>query len=148
MFSSLMTPTSPRLTTVAADTLHLAVTPVQEYSEPSWFAVILIGILSIVGSIFVFVSARAMYLAPDALSQLNMTGPAMGVGVPLLIAANLVYSWSTEGFSVGILIRAVVAITALLAVSAVGTFFMGRALHATHWDHTAPLSGGTRAPGA
>lgn len=116
-----------------------------QYSEPSWFAVILTGILAIAGSIFIFVTARAMYLAPDALSQVNMVGPAVGLGLPLLIAANLVYSFATEGFVLGYLIRAIVAITALLVVSSVGSSVMGRALHATHWDHTVPLSGGKRA---
>ena len=116
-----------------------------EFSEPGWLGAITAGVLAILGAIFIFVSARAMYLAPDALSQVNMVGPAIGVGLPLLISANLVYSWSTEGFILGELIRAVVAITALLVIGAVGSYVMGRALHATHWDHTVPLSGGQRA---
>lgn len=116
-----------------------------EFSEPGWLGAITAGVLAILGAIFIFVSARAMYLAPDALSQVNMVGPAIGVGLPLLISANLVYSWSTEGFILGELIRAVVAITALLVIGAVGSYVMGRALHATHWDHTVPLSGGQKA---
>lgn len=116
-----------------------------QFHEPSWWAAILAGLLAIIGAVFIFVSARAMYLAPDALSQVNMVGPAVGVGLPLLISANLVYSWSTEGFVWGELIRAIIAITALLVVGAVGSYVMGRALHATHWDHTVPLSGGKRA---
>ena len=115
-----------------------------EFHEPSWLAVIVAGTLAIVGEMYVLVSARAMYLAPDALSQLNMVGPAVGVGMPLLIAANLVYSWSIEGFVLGHWIRAIVAIFALLVMSAVGSYAMGRALHASHWDHTVPLSGGQR----
>ena len=130
------------MTETGSNALLLAAEQV-EYQEPGWFAVILIGILAITGSVFVLVSARAMYLAPDALSQLNMTGPALGVGIPLLICANLVFHFSTEGFQLGYLIRACVAITAFLVISSVGSFFMGRALHATHWDHTVPLSGGT-----
>lgn len=116
-----------------------------EFSEPGWLGAITAGVLAILGAIFIFVSARAMYLAPDALSQVNMVGPAVGVGLPLLISANLVYSWSTEGFVLGELIRAIVAITALLVIGAAGSYVMGRALHATHWDHTVPLSGGQRA---
>lgn len=116
-----------------------------EFSEPGWLGAITAGVLAILGAIFIFVSARAMYLAPDALSQVNMVGPAVGVGLPLLISANLVYSWSTEGFVLGELIRAIVAITALLVIGAVGSYVMGRALHATHWDHTVPLSGGQKA---
>lgn len=115
------------------------------FHEPSWFAAILAGTLAILGAVFVFVSARAMYLAPDALSQVNMIGPAVGVGIPLLISANLVYTIATEGFAIGLVIRAVLAIVALLVVGAVGSYVMGRALHATHWDHTVPLSGGQRA---
>lgn len=116
-----------------------------EFSEPGWLGAITAGVLAILGAIFIFVSARAMYLAPDALSQVNMVGPAVGVGLPLLISANLVYSWSTEGFVLGELIRAIVAIVALLVIGAVGSYVMGRALHATHWDHTVPLSGGQKA---
>ena len=116
-----------------------------EFSEPGWLGAITAGVLAILGAIFIFVSARAMYLAPDALSQVNMVGPAVGVGLPLLISANLVYSWSTEGFVLGELIRAIVAITALLVIGAVGSYVMGRTLHATHWDHTVPLSGGQKA---
>lgn len=116
-----------------------------EFNEPGWLGAITAGVLAILGAIFIFVSARAMYLAPDALSQVNMVGPAVGVGLPLLISANLVYSWSTEGFVLGELIRAIVAITALLVIGAVGSYVMGRALHATHWDHTVPLSGGQKA---
>ncbi|MHA7686146.1 Na+/H+ antiporter subunit G [Corynebacterium jeikeium] len=116
-----------------------------EFSEPGWLGAITAGVLAILGALFIFVSARAMYLAPDALSQVNMVGPAVGVGLPLLISANLVYSWSTEGFVLGELIRAIVAITALLVIGAVGSYVMGRALHATHWDHTVPLSGGQKA---
>ena len=132
---------------LASDSMFLLAAAKEQvqYSEPSWFAVILTGILAITGAVFIFVSARAMYLAPDALSQVNMVGPAVGLGLPLLIAANLVYSFATEGFVLGYLIRAIVAITALLVVSSVGSSVMGRALHATHWDHTVPLSGGKRA---
>ncbi|WP_293790891.1 Na+/H+ antiporter subunit G [uncultured Corynebacterium sp.] len=126
-------------------TLLAAAGDMVEFSEPGWLGAITAGVLAILGSIFIFVSARAMYLAPDALSQVNMVGPAVGVGLPLLICSNLVYSWSTEGFILGELIRAIVAITALLVVGAVGSYVMGRALHATHWDHTVPLSGGQKA---
>ena len=126
-------------------TLLAAAGDMVEFSEPGWLGAITAGVLAILGSIFIFVSARAMYLAPDALSQVNMVGPAIGVGLPLLISANLVYSWSTEGFILGELIRAIVAITALLVIGATGSYVMGRALHATHWDHTVPLSGGQKA---
>lgn len=117
---------------------------VKHFNEPNWFAAILAGSLAILGAFFIFVGARAMFLAPDALSQVNMVGPAVGVGLPLLICANLVNSIAVEGFMWGHLIRAVVAIFALLVVSSVGSYVMGRALHATHWDHTVPLSGGQR----
>lgn len=126
-------------------TLLAAAGDMVEFSEPGWLGAITAGVLAILGAVFIFVSARAMYLAPDALSQVNMVGPAIGVGLPLLISANLVYSWSTEGFILGELIRAIVAITALLVIGATGSYVMGRALHATHWDHTVPLSGGQKA---
>lgn len=116
-----------------------------EFHEPTWLVAIVSSVLALAGAVFVFVSARAMYLAPDALSQINMIGPAAGVGLPLLILSNLVYTWGEIGFHWGHLIRAIGAIFLLLVVQAVGSYIMGRALHATHWDHTAPLSGGKRA---
>lgn len=117
----------------------------KEFNEPNWPAAILAGVLALLGALFVFVSARAMYLAPDAISQINMLGPATGVGLPLLILANLVHSWSLHGWETGEFIRAIGAIFLLLIVQSVGSYIMGRSLHATHWDHTVPLSGGQRA---
>src|SRR5699024_6847424 len=135
-------------TAASTNELLLAASEQVEYQEPGWFAVILIGILAITGSVFVLVSARAMYLAPDALSQLNMTGPVLGVGIPLLICANLVFHFATEAFFVGYRVRSFVAITAILVISSFCSFFMGRALHAIHLDPTAPLPGGTCPPDA
>lgn len=116
-----------------------------EFGEPSWPLAILTGVLALLGAVFVFVSARAMYLAPDAISQINMLGPATGVGLPLLILANLVHSWGVHGWETGEFLRAIGAIFLLLVVQSVGSYIMGRSLHATHWDHTVPLSGGQRA---
>ena len=118
---------------------------VQETSEIGWIPAIIVSVLAVIGSLYVLVSAVAMYLAPDALSQVNMIGPALGMGLPLLVAADFVHSWATEDFAVGYLVRGIVAVLALLIVQAVGSYVMGRALHATLWDHTVPLSGGERA---
>ncbi|RAV31780.1 Na+/H+ antiporter subunit G [Corynebacterium heidelbergense] len=125
-------------------TTMLAAEDMVHYSEMSWLGAGLCAVLVIAGSILVFASARAMYLAPDAISQINMLGPGVGVGLPLLIAANLVHTWDTQGFELGILLKSVLAITGLLVVQAAGSSVMGRALHATHWDHTVPLSGGKK----
>lgn len=116
-----------------------------DFQEPTWPIAIISGLLALAGAVYVFVSARAMYLAPDAISQINMIGPAAGVGLPLLVLSNLVYSWGEVGFDLGTFFRAIVSIFMLLIVQAVGSYIMGRTLHATHWDHTVPLSGGERA---
>ena len=116
----------------------------QDVPELGWVGAVLVGVLALAGAVFILVSAVAMYLAPDALSQVNMLGPALGVGVPLLIISHLVYSWATVGFVAGEFLRAVVAVAALLVVQSVGSYVMGRALHAVHWDHTVPLSGGEK----
>ncbi|WP_297007936.1 Na+/H+ antiporter subunit G [uncultured Corynebacterium sp.] len=129
------------LTVLAAETGQMRV-----YQDLTWWAAVVVGVLALAGALFILVSAVAMYLAPDALSQVNMLGPAMGMGLPLLIIAHLVYSWTTTGFNLGELLEAVGAIGALLIVQAVGSYVVGRALHATHWDHTVPLSGGEREP--
>ncbi len=139
---TLMTQTSASSST---QSLLAAGTEMVHYSEPSWLGAILTGLFAVAGAIFILVSARAMYLAPDALSQINMLGPGVGVGIPLLICANLIYSWDTQGFQIPVLLRAIVAITGMLVIQAVGSYIMGRAVHATHWDHTVPLSGGKRA---
>lgn len=115
---------------------------VLETNEIGWVPAIIAGVLALVGALYIMVPAVAMYLAPDALSQVNMLGPALGMGLPLLVAADLVHSWALEGFVPGYFIRAIVAVFALLVVQAVGSYVMGRALHATLWDHTVPLSGG------
>lgn len=114
-------------------------------NEPSWLGAIIVGLLAITASVFILTSARAMFLAPDALSQVNMAGPAINVGLPLLIIANFVHTWDTEGFIVEDAVLSIVAILMLLLLSATGSFVMGRAVHATHWDHSVPLSGGQRA---
>lgn len=114
-------------------------------TAPSWPGAILVGLLAITASVFILTSARAMFLAPDALSQVNMAGPAINVGLPLLIIANFVHTVDTEGFSGEDLVLSLVAITMLLLLSATGSYVMGRAVHATHWDHSVPLSGGQRA---
>lgn len=118
----------------------------REYHDLTWWGAVVVGVLALAGALFILVSAVAMYLAPDALSQVNMLGPAMGMGLPLLIISHLTHSWMTGGFALGELLEAVGAIGALLVVQAVGSYVVGRALHATHWDHTVPLSGGEREP--
>lgn len=123
--------------------MHLALSEAIEYNEIGWVAAVITGVLAIVGALYVLVSAVDMYLAPDALSQVNMLGPVLGMGIPLLVAADLVNSWATEGFTVGYFVRAIVAIITLLVSQSVGSYVLGRALHATMWDHTVPLSGGT-----
>lgn len=97
----------------------------QDVPELGWVGAVLVGVLALAGAVFILVSAVAMYLAPDALSQVNMLGPAMGVGVPLLIISHLVYSWATVGFVAGEFLRAVVAVAALLVVQSVGSYVMG-----------------------
>lgn len=136
------------MTTQTLSTVHLLAAEgsvVEETSDIGWIPAIIVSILAVVGALYVLVSAVAMYLAPDALSQVNMLGPALGMGLPLLVAADFVNSWATEGFVFGYLVRGIVAVLALLVVQAVGSYVMGRALHATLWDHTVPLSGGERA---
>lgn len=127
------------VTVLAASTPEL-----REYNELTWWSAVVVGVLALTGALFILVSAVAMYLAPDALSQVNMLGPALAMGLPLLIVSHLVYSWVTEGFSPGDLLEAGGAIVALLVVQTIGSSVMGRALHATQWDHTVPLSGGER----
>lgn len=68
--------------------------------------------------------------APDALTRVNLTGPITGVGVPLLIIANMIHSIADGDEWYVVLVKSVIAIVACLMVASVGSFVMGRSVHA------------------
>lgn len=92
--------------------------------------VVVVGVLVIAASVTFIDEAIEMWRAPDALTRVNLTGPVGGVGIPLLLVANLV--WSIYGGDVWwvVLMKTVVALFGVLVVSSVGSFVLGRAIHA------------------
>ena len=76
------------------------------------------------------VAATVLQLrAPDALTRANLLGPLVCVAFPILILAKLIYSWSTTGFDLNDLVRAVLAVAGVWIVASVATFVMGRSIY-------------------
>ena len=94
------------------------------------FIEILIAVLVIAAALCFAATVIELYRAPDALTRLNLTGPIVGVAIPLLIIANLLNTW-LNGWEVGPpLIKSIVAITGYLVVVSIASFTLGRSLHA------------------
>lgn len=90
-------------------------------------AVTLVGVLGITGSLLVLVSAIAMFRVRDALSRINVFSPATGLGLPLIVVAAFVYDLHAEGFRLGSLLMAIVAVVCLITVSSVASNTLARA---------------------
>ncbi|MBV7293535.1 Na+/H+ antiporter subunit G [Corynebacterium sp. TAE3-ERU16] len=94
------------------------------------FTEIIISLVLLFAASMTLVTAAALWRAPDALTRANLLGPTIGVALPLIIAAHLLHDWSTSGFVATDLLRACVAITGLLVIASVSTFYMGRSIFA------------------
>ena len=91
---------------------------------------IIISLTLLFAASMTLVTAAAMWRSPDALTRANLLGPTIGVALPPIIAAHLLYDWSTTGFVATDLVRACVAITALLVIASLSTFYIGRSIFA------------------
>ncbi|CAB0950144.1 Na+/H+ antiporter subunit G [Corynebacterium diphtheriae] len=90
------------------------------------------SVLIIIAGLLFVVSATALWHAPDALTRANLLGPATSVALPLIVIATLLHDIGAGSFEINHLVRAIVAIVAIVAlwvVLAVASFVMGRALH-------------------
>ncbi|AKK07682.1 Na+/H+ antiporter subunit G [Corynebacterium testudinoris] len=92
-------------------------------------AEIIVSVLVINATIMVVATALAMWRAPDALTRVNLLGPVVGVGVPLLLVAKLIMDWSTQGFDPNNFVRAIIAIAGVWIVGSVGSYYMGRSIY-------------------
>ena len=90
---------------------------------------IIISIAVIFAAFMVLTTAVAMWRSPNALTRANLLGPTIGVALPVLVAANLLREWSTTGFDSHNFIRALIAITGLLVVSSISSYYIGRSVH-------------------
>ncbi|MEJ4113045.1 monovalent cation/H(+) antiporter subunit G [Corynebacterium kroppenstedtii] len=91
---------------------------------------IIIAVLVVLAAVAFIDEVIEMWRAPDALTRVNLTGPITGVGIPLLIIANLVRSIADGDVWYVVAVKSVIAIFACLMVSSVGSYVMGRSIHA------------------
>ncbi|MEZ2121841.1 MULTISPECIES: Na+/H+ antiporter subunit G [unclassified Corynebacterium] len=91
---------------------------------------IIISLTLLFAASMTLVTAAALWRSPDALSRANLLGPTIGVAIPLILAAHLLHDFSTAGFSAADLVRACIAITALLVISNISTYYLGRSIYA------------------
>ncbi|MFC3849333.1 monovalent cation/H(+) antiporter subunit G [Corynebacterium hansenii] len=80
------------------------------------------------GSAYLLGAAVAMWRAPDALSRLNQLSAGVMVGVPLLVAGNLILEFDQGTLTVGKVLSALLAVVALLIVATVASEVLGRAV--------------------
>lgn len=92
-------------------------------------AEIIVSVLVILATIMVVATAVAMWRAPDALTRVNLLGPVVGVGFPLLVVSKLIIDWSTTGFDLNNFVRAVLAIAGVWIVASVGSYYIGRSIY-------------------
>lgn len=92
-------------------------------------AEIVVSVLVVLATVMVVATAVAMWRAPDALTRVNLLGPVVGVGFPLLMVSKLVIDWSTTGFDANNFVRALLAIAGVWIVASVGSYYMGRSLY-------------------
>lgn len=82
--------------------------------------------LMILGAAIIFSAAIGILKLPDVYTRTSAIGTAAGLGVSLMIAAVVVFDYSTLNLFKGIL-----AIIAQLITSAIGSFVLARASYLT-----------------
>ncbi|MDO5512761.1 Na+/H+ antiporter subunit G [Corynebacterium sp.] len=92
-------------------------------------AEIIVSVLVVVATFMVVTTSVAMWRAPDALTRVNLLGPVIGVGFPLLIVSKLILDWSTTGFDANNLVRGLLAIAGVWIVASVGSYYIGRSIY-------------------
>ena len=92
-------------------------------------AEIIVSVLVVVATLMVVTTSVAMWRAPDALTRVNLLGPVIGVGFPLLMVSKLIIDWSSTGFELNNFVRAVLAIAGVWIVASVGSYYIGRSIY-------------------
>ena len=90
---------------------------------------IVVAALVVLATVFVIATAVLQVRSPDALTRANLLGPLVCLAFPTLIAAKLIYSWNTTGFSLWELLMAIIAVAGVWIIGSVGSFVMGRVLY-------------------
>lgn len=90
---------------------------------------VVVAALALLGSVVVLIVAVGMYRERDALSRVNTLGGATGVGIPLILVAQLLHQVASDGWTWGGAFRTAATAAALLLVSSVGSLVLGRAAY-------------------
>lgn len=90
---------------------------------------IVVAALVVIATFLAVSTVIAQWRAPDALTRTNLIGPLVGVSVPLLIIAKLVWDWSTAGWDTNDFLRGVLAIAGVWIIASVGSYYMGRSIY-------------------
>lgn len=90
---------------------------------------VVVGVLCLVGALFVLVSAVAMLKARDGLSRINVLSAATGLGLPLIVVGAFVHDVRANGFDWVDLVKAVVAVLGFIIMSSVASNNLGRAAY-------------------
>ena len=85
--------------------------------------------LLIIATILVVATVISLWRAHDALTRANLLGPTVGLAVPLIIVAKLVVDLGRDGFSLWLLIQALIACFGVWIISSVGSFYLGRSIY-------------------
>lgn len=93
------------------------------------FVAIVVPTLSVVGALFMLLSAVAMLRAHDALSRINVLSPATGVGLPLIVVAAYIRAVHLQGFEWWGLVQLAVTLVSLLVVSSVASNTLARSAY-------------------
>lgn len=91
----------------------------------AWLA----GVLAVVGAGGFLVTAIALLRVRDAVSRVNVLGPATAVGVPFILVAALIEQSLDYGWSWWQLIEVIIAILGAIVVSSVASNALGRSAY-------------------
>ena len=87
------------------------------------------SVLLIIATLLVVATVVSLWRAPDALTRANLLGPTVGLAVPLIIVAKLVVDFGRDGFSLWLLIQALIACFGVWIIGSVGSFYLGRSIY-------------------
>jgi len=92
-------------------------------------AEIIASVLLIFATILVVATVVSLWRAPDALTRANLLGPTVGLAVPLIIVAKLFVDFGRDGFSLWLLIQALIACFGVWIIGSVGSYYLGRSIY-------------------
>ncbi|MDO4910768.1 MAG: monovalent cation/H(+) antiporter subunit G [Corynebacterium sp.] len=92
---------------------------------------VFICFLLALGTVNALATTIAIWRAPGPLSRVNIMGTLSTVTFPCFVLAYFLFDLGENGFSLGSLIRMILAIVGVLIAGSAGTFVMGRSIYHT-----------------